>query len=178
MGPTEVGLGTHIHIIVVRIVEHGVDSCHGGDANRARWKSFVAVGVVRTVGGKHFLIDTLGFEIARGKFHGRVGLEAHAIVEAVNVHTRHLRHFALIIGLLIDNARQGNHLVLRKSHVLGLLHAVLIPKALALFVHPLKKIAHADVPIQIIRVGNKHSDNGLRGVPVALADLRIVEGVE
>ncbi len=75
MGAAEILLGTHVEIIVMDVVEHGINACHCRDADRPWRQSWVAIGVVWTLDAEQVVVDALQVESLPGVFDGRIGLQ-------------------------------------------------------------------------------------------------------
>ena len=69
MRTAEVFFCTHIDIVVMHIVQHGVNGSHRRDADRSGRKSAVLVGVVRAVNREPLLINTVSREILCGELY-------------------------------------------------------------------------------------------------------------
>ena len=77
----EVFLGAHIDVVVVLVVEYGIQIfCHG-DADGAWGQTFVFIGVVRTVGGEHAVENAADAEVLQGELHRGVRLQQHAFLQ-------------------------------------------------------------------------------------------------
>ena len=96
-------LGTHIYIVVVYVVEHRLYGIERWYTYRAYGQTYIAVSVVWTVDTQMVYHDATQRKIVQSILYGGVGLQFHALVQAVEVHTGYHRAFALIGRLLLYN---------------------------------------------------------------------------
>ena len=52
VGTAEILLGAHVDVLVLYVVEHGVDACHRRDADRTRRKSRILIRIIRALDRK------------------------------------------------------------------------------------------------------------------------------
>ena len=171
MGSTKVFFRTHIDIIMVHIIKYSINCCNRRDANRTRRKTTIFIGVIWIIYRKPLLINTMSSEILSSKLHSWVGLERHVEVQTVDIHTRNLWHFSLIIRLLIHNTCECNYLTLSKSSLLSLLFTFEIPELLILFTHLIEELIDRSIPIKVVRIRNKHCWDSLWRKAIFLANL-------
>ena len=77
MSAGKVLFGTHIYIIVSGVVQDGIQSDGGGDADGTGRKSGVQIGVVRRVGFQVGVGYSSQSEVLQGEFDGGVCLQGH-----------------------------------------------------------------------------------------------------
>ena len=152
--PGEIFLGAHIYIIVLRVVQYGINARHRGDADGAWRKSCMSVGVVRTVAKQVFVKDSAKGKIAEGEFHGRVGLERHVTVQTVDVHASHYGTLRDELGFLFYNAGKCQRIVSGETggDVLQAGTALGIPESIAFALHALHQSSGCNRPINFVSV--------------------------
>ena len=153
MCPREVFLGTHVHVVVVDMVEHSVYACHRGYAYRARWQPGVTVCVVWRVDEEQLVVYAPEVEPPPCVLYRGVGLERHACLQPVDIHAGHHGFLCVVGCLLVDNARHGYDLDGGHACRLGLALALWSPEAVAFLLHTVKEILRRDIPVDIVCIG-------------------------
>ena len=77
VGAAEILLGAHIEILVLYMVEYGINAGNRWNADWARRKTWILVGVVWTLDVQEVVVDTLQFETLPGELDGWVSLQWH-----------------------------------------------------------------------------------------------------
>lgn len=93
------------------------------------------IGVVGTVYSEMLVHNATQGEVAEGKLHGGVGLELHARVKAIEIHTSNFGTLGFVGRLLFHDAGKRIGFVGGKSGLLGLRRAFGRPKRIVLFLH-------------------------------------------
>ena len=81
----EIGIGAHIEVVALLIIEYGIEDGSRHAADRSGWESGIPVGVVRRFGLEMAVGDASQGEIAYGKDDGRAGLQQHAFAQAIDI---------------------------------------------------------------------------------------------
>ena len=79
MSAAEILLGTHVEIIVMHMVEDGIDTCYARNTDRPRCQTWVLVGIIRALDRQEVVVDTLEVESLPGIVNGRIGLQWHSL---------------------------------------------------------------------------------------------------
>ena len=86
MGAVHCGVGAEIEIAVAVRIQDGLKTRLVGDTDRAWRETFIQIGVVRGIVLQMLEQNPVeGVTIAEG--HGRIGLEPHSLMQAVQIHT-------------------------------------------------------------------------------------------
>lgn len=125
--------GTHIYIVVVCVVEHRLYGIERWYTYRAYGQAYIAISVVWAIDTQMVYHDATQRKIMQSILYGGVGLQFHALVQTVEVHTGYHRAFALIGRLLLYNRCQGVSLVGGEACCLGLLLALRRPIGIVFF---------------------------------------------
>ena len=164
------------------MVEYGINAGNRWNADWARRKTWILVGVVWTLDVQEVVVDTLQFETLPGELDGWVSLQWHtfrilciAQHQSVVVHTCNHRFFAVVGSFLIHDTGKCNHLVRSELHRLGLLRALKVPELVALFLHAFQEFLDGYIPIDIVGVRDKHAGDGGCIVAHLLANRLICE---
>ena len=157
------------------VVEHRIDSCHGGDAYRSRWQTLVAVGVVGVVDAQHTVVYASCLKLPCCEFHRRVGLKQHTLLQSVDIHSCHRGHFFLVGSLFGHYAGKGHHLQGAQSGCAGFLAPLGSPEALALFLHTVEEAACRRVPVNVVGVGYEHSYDVVGSVAILAANVLVAQ---
>ena len=59
MSAAEILLGTHVEVIVMHMVEDGIDTCYARNTDRPRWQTWVLVGIIRALDRQEVVVDAL-----------------------------------------------------------------------------------------------------------------------
>ena len=173
----EVFLGTHVDVVVLGIVQHGIYPARGGDAYGAGRKAGVEVGVVGRGRFEVGIGDALPCEVAEGETHGRVGLQRYTPAQAVDVEAGHDGLFRAVVRFFFHNGGQCTDLVHRQPGGLGFGEPFFVPEAGVFLDHALQEAVHADVPVHLVGVGDeKGVDGGFVVAQLAQAQ-RVVQGL-
>ena len=70
----EIFFCAHIDIVVRVVIQHGVNACNAGDADRSRRQTDIAVGIVRRIHLQMLVEHSLDGEVTHSKDDGRVTL--------------------------------------------------------------------------------------------------------
>ena len=98
----EVFFGTHVEVVVVFIIQHGVQSFRGRNTDGAGGETGVQVGVIGRVERQVGIRHPLPAEVSHGKAHCWVGLQGHTSLQAVDVETRHNGLFRFVSSSTIE----------------------------------------------------------------------------
>ena len=164
MGAREVFLGTHVDVVVVLVVEDGIDACDGGDADGTWRQSGYSVGIVGRGGLQVYVEHTADGEVAYGIDDGGVALQEDASMEAVHIESGYACLFAVVGGLAVDDAGEGDDFVLRQSDLFGEGGAVGIPEGGVLLRKTFDELIDGGLPIDLVCVGDEEGREGLLGV--------------
>ena len=172
---TEVGAGTHVQIVVLRGIENGIDGRFLGQTDRAWGQSVDAIGVVRRVDLRHGHGNALDREVADGKLHRGVGLQAHSLLITVQVQARHLTALVGLAGLFLDNRGHGSHLIGSEAQALGFGFALIGPEVVVIVKHAVEHLLGCDVPVELVGVGHQQAGDGLRSLAILSAQGTILQ---
>ena len=107
---------------------------------------------------------------------GRVSLQLHSLVEAVQIYPRYLRILGNIVGLAPDNGGQNRHLGRGQALDLGLGPVLLRPEGIQGSLVLVQHSPHRVGPINFVRVGNDEAEHILRRESVACQQGGILQG--
>ena len=62
MSAAEILFGTHVEVIVMHMVEDGIDTCYARNTDGTRWQTWVLVGIIRTLDRQEVVVDALEVE--------------------------------------------------------------------------------------------------------------------
>ena len=110
--------GTEIEVVGLFCVDDGVDAGFRGQADGGGWQAGVEVGVEGTLHRKVFVENALEGEVTHGILHRGVGLEGHAALQTVDVHTGYQWLLGVVVGFFI-NYRSQNHCLQSRIAVVG-----------------------------------------------------------
>ena len=96
-------------------------------------------------------------ETAQGKLNGGVGLELHALTQAIDVHARHHGLLCLVGRFLLHDGGEGDYLIRRQSCLAGFKEPRIGPKAAEVFLHFIEQAFWLYSPENFIRVGDKEA---------------------
>ena len=129
----EIGLGAHIDVVVVVVVEHSVDGGLFGKGNRRRRKSSVFVSVVRRIHLQHRARNAPDAKIPYRKDHRRVALQRHPNPQPVEIKPRNRGLFLAMHRLFaLNDGCQRRNLYPREIQSLGFFLTLLIPKIIVI----------------------------------------------
>ena len=184
VGAAEILLRTHVEIVVVDVVEHGIDAGNSRDADRPWRQSWVAIGVVGAADAEQVVVDALQLETLPGELDGRIGLKRHSLGifgiakhQTVVVHARNHRFLTVVGSLLVHDTCQGDDLLRGEVHVLRFLCALKVPELVRLLLHATEQFVERHVPVDVVGVGDKHTGDGGRVVAILLAGGLVGKGM-
>ena len=79
MRSAEIFLCAHIEIVVMHMIEHGINASNARDANRAWRKTGILIGVVWTVDMQEIVVDSLELKLLPCELDGWIGLQRHTV---------------------------------------------------------------------------------------------------
>ena len=88
--------GAHIQVVVLDMVQHGVDTGDGRDTDGAGRQAGVPVSIVGAFHVQMIVVNSPEGEIVQGELHRRVGLQRHTGTQTVDVHAGHHRLFGVL----------------------------------------------------------------------------------
>ncbi len=118
--------------------------------------------------------DPTQAEVLQGKLYGRVGLKRHSSVQAVDVQACNHGLFRVIIGFFFDDGSKGTYFFRGHTDGLGFVTPFLVPEFLVFFLHPLKEVVYAHIPIYLVGFGNKKAGYRFFFVSQSLPEQRVV----
>ena len=101
-------------------------------------------------------------EIAEGELHRGVGLEFHALVQAVEVHAGYHGAFLFVGRFLFHDGSEGIDFVGGKPGCLCLSLALGGPVCVVFLLHAAQEFFGSDVPVHLVRVGDEQARGGRR----------------
>ena len=107
---------------------------------------------------------------------GRVSLQLHSLVEAVQIYPRYLRILGNIVGLAPDNGGQNRHLGRGQALDLGLGPVLLRPESIQGSLVLVQNRLHRVCPIYLIGVRDDEAEHILRRESVACQQGGILQG--
>lgn len=155
VGAGEVFFGTHVEPVVGPGVEQGVDGCGVGNADGAGRKADDAIGVVGRLDAEVFAADAPQAEVAEGEFNGRVGLEFHAFMEAVEVEAANGCALGAVVGFFFGDGGDGGGLDGGYAEAAGGVAALGRPKGIAGVEQALNGFRGGGGPVKFVGVGEK-----------------------
>ena len=174
----EVVFGAHVKVLVLFVLEYGVDAADGGHADGAGGESGVQVGVVGGFGLEVFGEDAVDGEVADGKFDGGIGLQAHAAVETVEVKPRYTGLFVLANGFFIYYGGECGDLQGGEAQRVGLAEAFFVPKFVVFVVHPFDEGFGTGGPEHLVGIGEDDAQYGVGGCVVLGQEVGVGEGLQ
>ena len=165
MGAGQVVLGAEIEVVVVGVVEHGIDRGDRRHTDRPRRQARIFISIVRGIDGQVGMQDAFDREIADSELDRRIGLQRHTALQPVDINPRHDGHFVLALGLLVNDRSEGHRPVAGEARA-GEFRIAVFPEPVGLFLHSPNKIIRRTVPIHFVSIRNEHPDEGLRRVSV------------
>lgn len=172
----EIFLGAHVDVLVLYVVEHGIDACHRRDADRTWRKSRILVRIIRALDIQQVVVDAFQAKLLPGELDGWVCLQRHSFWifgvaehQSVVIHAGNHRLLGVVGGLFVHDARQSDYLYRGELHRLCLLGALEVPELVALLLHPIQQFADGNVPIDVVGVRDEHAGDGGGVVAILLA---------
>ena len=162
-------------IVLTLRIEHGIHRIPSRSINRSRRKTGIAVGIVRRIYCQMFPVDSVQCVVV-AECYGRISLQLHPLVEAVQIHSRNFRIFRNIIGFAPDNGGQDSHLGRSQSLDLGLGLVLLSPESIQGSLVLVQNRLHRVCPIDLIGVRDDEAEHVLRCESVACQQGRILQG--
>ena len=162
-------------IILTLRIQHGIHRIPARSINRSWRKTGITVGIVRRIYRKMLLVDPVQCVVV-AECDGRVSLQFHPFVEAVQIHSRNLRILRDIIGLSPDNGGQNRHLGRGQSLGFGLGLVLLGPESIQGSLVLVQNRLHRVCPIYLIGVRDDEAEHVLRCESVACQQGRILQG--
>ena len=166
----EVFLGTHIYIV-------GVDAGGSGDADGARWKSGVEVGVVGRGEVQVRVGDAAEREVLQGELHGGVGLQGDAGTQAVDVESCHHRLLLPVVRFFLYDGGQGGHFGGCHAQRIGLGSSGRVPETVVLFRHTSKEVFCIHIPVDLVGFGDEQAGQRLGRVALAAPAGGVAQGL-
>ena len=96
-------------------------------------------------------------ETAQGKLNGGVGLELHALTQAIDVHACHHGFLCFVGRFLLHDGSEGDYLIRRKTCLAGFEESRIGPKAAVILLHLPQHGNRLGGPEKFIRVGDKEA---------------------
>ena len=84
---------TEEEIVVLRVIQYSIDSCHRRDANWRRWQALVDVGIEWRLILQMLIQDASEFEISNRIFYGRARSKRNTSTKTIDVNTCNQEHF-------------------------------------------------------------------------------------
>lgn len=161
--------GAKIEVVGEGDLEQRLDGRLGRQTNGCRREAGVEIGIEGTLHGQMLVEDTLEGEVAHGVFHRRVSLEGHSSFQPVEVDTGNQRFLCIIIGLLLDNGGQDNHLFDGESGMVSLTVAIVVE----FLFHTLHELLRRDCPEEFVSVLENKIKTVERNIEVVVHQLTV-----
>ena len=162
MGAGKVALRTEKHVIMVLVVQHGIDGAGRRHPDGTGGKPGIFVSVV---GGFDLLVAVqhpLDGEVPQGEFQGGARLHFPAFAEAVDVHARNDGIFGGDGGLFLHDGGYCADFNGGESGFPGFFQPFRGPEPAVFGMHPLNEGGEGGVPVDLVGVGDKHGNKGGR----------------
>ena len=156
----EVFLRTHVDVVVLLVVQHGIYVYHVGYTDGAGRKTGIFVGVVGIVDSEHAVVDAAQGKVVHRKLHRGVRLKKDALPKTVQIQTGYRRFLRGIVRLLGHNAGQRHHFVRTQSQLAGFRQPLIVPEIVVLLLHALQKCVHRNGPVHVVGLGDEKTVDG------------------
>lgn len=151
----EVGLRTHVEVIVFRSIEYGIERCGFDYAYRTWGKAAVLIGVVRRIAECHVVCHAAGGKITGREFYRRVGLKEHILAETVEIEACNDGPLVALVALFLDNRGESVHLFGRQTEFRGFFAALVILEFFAVGRHFFNNDIGRRSPVEFVSVGQQ-----------------------
>ena len=108
------------------------------------------------------MVNTFQCKVFQRKLHRGVCLQGHIFLQTVQVHTGNHRLLGIVGGLFVDDARQRAHLIGIQPEGSSLRLTIVVPELVVLFLHTSQEVLDGRVPVHLVGVWHKQTDNGGR----------------